>query len=244
MSFITFPGVYLDAYNIAVGYQINKPLGSITAFGNLTIGNGSHFFSSYSSIAIGNNVNVVASSNAGVSIGNNSNGRGNHVAVGYNAYSWQNSVAIGLQSNAGFGTVSIGYLSGSRNSPPTATNSVFLGYESGGSTDNTTLNTFLGYRSGFSVTSGNRNTIIGGFTGNQGGLDIRTSSNNFVISDGDGNLKMWGDSVGNVFSIAQIAPPALAINGQMVFNLTSDTNLRISVRGTDGVTRVANITLA
>jgi hypothetical protein len=30
----------------------------------------------------------------------------------------------------------------------------------------------------------------------------------------------------------------------MVFNLTSNTNLRISVRGTDGTTRTANITLA
>jgi len=30
----------------------------------------------------------------------------------------------------------------------------------------------------------------------------------------------------------------------MVFNLTSNTNLRVSVRGSDGVTRTANITLA
>jgi hypothetical protein len=29
----------------------------------------------------------------------------------------------------------------------------------------------------------------------------------------------------------------------MVFNLTSNTNLRISVRGSDGVTRTTNLTL-
>jgi hypothetical protein len=39
-------------------------------------------------------------------------------------------------------------------------------------------------------------------------------------------------------------PPTLATNSQFTFTLTSNTNLRISARGTDGTTRVANITLA
>jgi len=52
------------------------------------------------------------------------------------------------------------------------------------------------------------------------------------------------DSSRNTIQILQSAAPALTINGQLVLNLTSDTNLRISVRGSDGVTRVANITLA
>lgn len=52
------------------------------------------------------------------------------------------------------------------------------------------------------------------------------------------------DSSGNWISSAPITPPTLATNGTMVFNLTSNTNLRVSVRGSDGVTRVANITLA
>jgi hypothetical protein len=37
------------------------------------------------------------------------------------------------------------------------------------------------------MSTGSKNTILGRFTGNQGGLDIRTSSNNIVLSDGDGN---------------------------------------------------------
>jgi hypothetical protein len=49
-----------------------------------------------------------------------------------------------------------------------------------------------------------------------------------------------GDSI---FTIRTSAP-ALAVNNNMVFTLTSNTNLRISVRGSDGVTRVGNITLA
>ena len=52
------------------------------------------------------------------------------------------------------------------------------------------------------------------------------------------------DSSGNLISTAPTTPPTLSTNGTMVFNLTSDTNLRISVRGSDGVTRTANITLA
>ncbi len=49
---------------------------------------------------------------------------------------------------------------------------------------------------------------------------------------------------GNLLVGVPTTPPALAVNSQMVFNLTSNTNLRISVRGTDGTTRTANITLA
>ena len=52
------------------------------------------------------------------------------------------------------------------------------------------------------------------------------------------------DASGNVISNVTGTAPTLATNSQMVFNLTSNTNLRISVRGTDGTTRTANITLA
>jgi hypothetical protein len=55
---------------------------------------------------------------------------------------------------------------------------------------------------------------------------------------------MYFDAAGNVISNVTGTAPTLAANSQMVFNLTSNTNLRISVRGTDGTTRVANITLA
>ena len=58
------------------------------------------------------------------------------------------------------------------------------------------------------------------------------------------SLGMALDSSGNVISNVTGTAPTLAVNSQMVFNLTSNTNLRISVRGTDGTTRTANITLA
>ena len=44
--------------------------------------------------------------------------------------------------------------------------------------------------------NGSKNTIIGAYNGNQGGLDIRTSSNNIVLSDGDGNPRLWSNGDG------------------------------------------------
>ena len=48
-------------------------------------------------------------------------------------------------------------------------------------------NAAIGYGSGNTITTGSRNTILGAYDGNQGGLDIRTASNNIVLSDGAGN---------------------------------------------------------
>jgi hypothetical protein len=53
-------------------------------------------------------------------------------------------------------------------------------------------NTFIGALSaasegaGQNMTTGTRNTIIGAYSGNQNGLDLRTSNSNIVLSDGDG----------------------------------------------------------
>lgn len=52
------------------------------------------------------------------------------------------------------------------------------------------------------------------------------------------------DTSGNIVSKVNTSAPTLAVNQQMVYALTSNTNLRISVRGSDGVTRVTNLTLA
>ena len=57
-----------------------------------------------------------------------------------------------------------------------------------------TLNVGLGNGSGSAITSGSKNTIIGSYSGNQGGLDIRTASNHIVLSDGDGNPRLWVDN--------------------------------------------------
>lgn len=52
------------------------------------------------------------------------------------------------------------------------------------------------------------------------------------------------DGGGNLIQLAPTTPPALTAANQIVLNMTSNANLRISGRGSDGVTRVANIALA
>ena len=52
------------------------------------------------------------------------------------------------------------------------------------------------------------------------------------------------DASGNLILQPSSTPPSLFANGQLTVNATSNTNLRFSYRGSDGTTRVANITLA
>jgi trimeric autotransporter adhesin len=59
-------------------------------------------------------------------------------------------------------------------------------------------NTVVGVSAGSQITTGAKNTIIGTYSGNQGGLDIRTSSNNIVLSDGDGNPRVVVNSIGKL----------------------------------------------
>ena len=86
-------------------------------------------------------------------------------------------------------------------------------------------NTALGYNSGSAMTTGSKNVIIGGFTGFRaavsGGLpeyDIKTSSNNIVLSDGDGNVRQSFDSNG-----------AATFSGNATFtkNQNTDTSIKL-----------------
>jgi len=96
---------------------------------------------------------------------------------------------------------SVGYQAGY--SGTTGAENTYLGFQTGyscvtgvantmigrnaGSAATSGFNTFLGTSAGATITSGEKNTIIGRYSGNDGSLDIRTSSNNIVLSDGDGN---------------------------------------------------------
>lgn len=51
------------------------------------------------------------------------------------------------------------------------------------------------------------------------------------------------DGFGNFILFAPAAPPILTAANQLVMNMTSNTNLRISGRGSDGVTRFVDLTL-
>ena len=98
-----------------------------------------------------------------------------------------NNTAVGYQ--AGFSNTTGGGNSGQN---------TFIGDTAGYSTTSD-LCTFVGRGAGSSVTSGRKNTILGTYNGNQGGLDIRTLSNRIVISDGDGNPKIYVNESGRCF---------------------------------------------
>jgi hypothetical protein len=90
-----------------------------------------------------------------------------------------------------------------------------------------TYNTFLGRSSGSAMTTGSKNAIIGQFNGNQGGLDIRTSSNNIVLSDGDGNVRAHCDSSGNWTGIGggETAFAYVNFNGTGTVSIRDDFNV-------------------
>jgi len=111
------------------------------------------------------------------------NGTGN-VGVGKTA----------LNSNTGNGNTALGKQAGMANT--TADHSTYIGYAAGETTTGE-KNTLIGQQAGYLITSGAKNSVIGRFSGNQGGLDIRTSSNNIVLSDGDGNPRFILNSSGH-----------------------------------------------
>jgi hypothetical protein len=90
-----------------------------------------------------------------------------NTAVGYNALS-----SLSATSVSGYSHTAIGAGAGS---------GLISGYN----------NTFVGQSSGYLITTGERNVILGSFDGNSSGLDIRTSSNYVVLSDGSGSLRCY-----------------------------------------------------
>lgn len=95
--------------------------------------------------------------------------------------------ASGNEKN-GFGSGALQIATGSGNNA--------FGSYAGSAITSGTYNACFGHAAGASMTTGSKNTILGSYSGNQGGLDIRTSSNYIVLSDGDGNPRAYWDSFG------------------------------------------------
>lgn len=110
-------------------------------------------------------------------------------------------------------------------------------------------------RLGVGVTPVNRLTIGSGTfnadtLSGSASLYSTVSQGLVILADGlavatrGGVNRIIADTSGNIISNLTTTAPTLSDNGYMVFNLTSNTNLRITVRCNDGTTRTANITLA
>jgi hypothetical protein len=69
----------------------------------------------------------------------------------------------------------------------------------------------------------------------------------FIVASSNASVYLEAmeiDVLGNVIIRSPATPATLTTNGQLTVNATSNTNLRFSYRGSDGTTRVANLTLA
>ena len=201
------------SYNTAVGYQAGysntTSSASINTFGyQAGYSNTSGSIDAFSYQAGFSNTTGVYNAAFGyVALRANTTGSYN-TAIGQTAL-YSNTVA----SN----NTAVGYQAGYSS---LAQRQTFIGQQAGYSVTTTSYNTMVGSKAGYNstgasntfigavgsatdqgcgelMTTGNRNTIIGAYNGNQGGLDIRTASNYIVLSDGDGNPKLYTGAGGS-----------------------------------------------
>jgi len=153
----------------------------------------------------------------------------NNTAVGYQA---------GYSNTTGYSQAIFGYQAGYTNSTGVA--NTFIGNSAGYSATGG-YNTFIGQSAGDSVSSGTKNTILGRYSGNQGGLDIRTANNYIVLSDGDGNPRQVIDGSGNV----GIGGTPVSLASTKILTVTDATEARIQLQNTaSGSTSADGVSLA
>jgi hypothetical protein len=80
--------------------------------------------------------------------------------------------------------------------------------------------------------------------GNSGTVEFNQYSNAAMTFMTNATERARIDASGNLILQSSATPATLGTNGMLTVNATSNTNLRFSYRGSDGTTRVANITLA
>jgi len=115
------------------------------------------------------------------------------LTVNTNSFSSAFGYQAGYSNTSGTQNTYLGRVTGYSNI--TGNNNVYVGDYTGYAATGSN-NCFVGFQTGYQITSGAKNTIIGGYNGNQSSLDIRTSSNNIVLSDGDGNPRAGVNSNG------------------------------------------------
>jgi len=172
-------------YNTAIGHtalQANTTASNNTAVGyqsgySNTTGTGNNAFGTQ---AMRQNTTANYNSAFGhVTMYSNSTGTNNAAFGGITMYS----------NTTGSSNSAFGYNALYNNT--TASNNTAVGYQAGYSTTTGGSNTYIGNYCGYAMTTGINNTILGRFNGNDFGLDIRTSNNNIVLSDGAGNPRMY-----------------------------------------------------
>jgi len=173
-----------------VGIGTTNPTSTLTVAGSASITGGATINNgiSITGITTISNGRIQFGSSDNIRIGNlpAGSGSGRNIAIG-------DQVLVSLSSGSGR-NIGIGELS-------------YYDTTSG------QYNIGIGERAGQKVTTGAYNVILGAYDGNTGGLDIRTSSNNVVIADGQGNIRQYINSSGNVGIKTTIVTEALTVAG-------------------------------
>ena len=194
---------------------------SNTAFGkdagtNITTGDNNTFVGFEAGASIDGGGSTTSTKN--VAIGN----QVMKLVSGTDVATFTNNIAIGHQVMYNYGTFG-----------STITNNIGIGnqalYAVRG-TDNIAIGKFAGS----AISSGTKNLVLGAYNGNSGGLDIRTQSNNIVLSDGDGNVRLHINSSG-VPQLAGLNYPTSDGNAGQVLQTDGGGNLSFaSVSGGGG----------
>ena len=101
-----------------------------------------------------------------------------------------NNTAVGrtalANSTTGYSNTAVGHNAG--DALTTAANCTIRGQDAGGAMTTGDKNTFFGQQAGSLVSTGSKHTFVGRYNGNQSNLDLRTATNNIVLSDGDSKV--------------------------------------------------------
>jgi hypothetical protein len=221
----------LSYYGTAIGYGAKAGMQEVAVGYNALLASSS----TSSSTAVGHNALTSATSaTSNVAIGKealeSTTTGGNNVVVG---------TIAGASNTTGYYNTFVGYGTG-RNST-TGKFNVYVGHSAGYYTTSDD-NTFIGLDSGKDITTGARNTILGQFNGNSNGLDIRTSDNNIILSDGSGIPRLYHDSarwrartaaIGNTWSGFSGSSQAFDFQNYNNFIVTLNYNFTMSNPSTE-----------
>ena len=116
-------------------------------------------------------------------------------------------IGSGSGNNIGIGDQPLRLLSGGSGYNVAVGNLALYNASSG------SYNVALGNDAGKLVTTGSYNVLVGSYQGNNVDLDIRTTSNNVVLSDGQGNIRQVINASGNVGIKTTVITEALTVSG-------------------------------
>jgi hypothetical protein len=184
-----------NTYSTAVGYQAAKGGSGATNYDDVAVGAFAltSVTSGISNVAVGKQaLQATTTGSQQTSVG---------YAAGFSSTTATRNVFVGYVTGYNSTTASANVAIGDNalyTKTTTGNDCVAIGTYAGYYMTTGSNNTFVGSASGQDVTTGSKNSILGRYNGNQGSLDIRTSSNYIVLSDGDGNPRLYSDASGRI----------------------------------------------